>query len=101
MDDDSTGKNEQYIEGSLFDYWAAPEPTDSVGPLSRFIRLLEQPDEEIDMAEAALIISSQEYSGLNEVYYLNQLDDLADEVRPLISIETDPLKNIESLNYFL
>lgn len=101
MDDDSTGKNEQYIEGSLFDYWAEPEQIDSTSPLGRFTRLLEQTDEEIDLAEAALIISSQEYSGLNEVYYLNQLDDLADEVRPLISIETDPLKNIEALNHFL
>ncbi len=104
MDDDSIGQedfNKNYIEGSIFDYWTTPEDTLFGSPLSRFARLLEQPDEEIDLAEAAMIIASQEYSGLNEAYYLTQLDDLADEVRPLLVIETNPLKNIESLNYFL
>jgi len=101
MDDDYNKYNEQIIEGSIFDYWVPPEKIDPFSALGRFSQLLEQPEEEIDLAEAALMIASQEYSGLNEAYYLNRLDDLADEVRPLIAAENDPHKCIEQLNYFL
>ena len=101
-DDDYKPQDNTYIvEGSIFDYSSAEEPAPYNSPISRFSRLMSEPEEDIDLAEAALLIAAQEYPGLNENYYLEQLDALADEVRPLIAIETDPLKNIEHLNYFL
>jgi regulator of sirC expression with transglutaminase-like and TPR domain len=99
MDDDIY--NGPIIEGSLFDYWSTPEKVDPFSPLGRFARLMQLPDEELDLAEAALMIAAQEYPGLNEVYYFNQLDELADEVRPLTVTEDDPRKCIEHLIYFL
>lgn len=89
------------IEGSIFDYYLPEEKAAPYTPLERLGRIAQLPDEEIDLAEAAMVIAALEYAGLDEVYYLNLLDDLADEVRPLISTETDPLKSIERLNYFL
>lgn len=102
MEDDNTGRNSyEIIEGSIFEYQSSVELPPPGSPLERFGRLAALPDEEMELAEAALILSALEYPGLNEAYYLDQLDVLADEVRPLIATETDPLKNIEHLNYFL
>jgi regulator of sirC expression with transglutaminase-like and TPR domain len=89
------------IEGSLFDYEVPQEQPAFNSPLGRLSRMANLPDAEIDLAEAALIIAGLEYPGLSEVYYLDLLDDLADEARPLFAAETDPLKYIEQLNYFL
>lgn len=103
MEDDRYNPEENYIiEGSIFEYRSPQGETFPPGsPLERFSRLAQLPDEEIDLAETALLIAAQEYDGLDESYYLDRLDDLADEVRPLIVTQTDPLKNIENLNYFL
>ncbi len=100
MDDDIKDLR-PFIETSIFDYWATPLEPEPNSLVERFARLVAQPDDAIDLAEAAMMIAAQEYPGLNEAFYLNQLDDLADEVRPLIVVETDPSKNIEHLNYFL
>lgn len=93
--------NQRFIEGSIFDYRPVNERPALTGALARFASLAQLPDEEIDLAEAALLIASLEYAGLNEVFYLNRLDEIADEARPLFSAETNPLKNIERLNQFL
>lgn len=93
--------NKYIIEGSIFDYRPAHERPALRGQLARFEKMVGQPDIEIDLAEAALLIASLEYTGLNEVFYLNRLDEIADEARPLFSSETNPLKNIENLNHFL
>jgi hypothetical protein len=93
--------NKYIIEGSIFDYRPANERPALSTPLARFEKMTGLPDEEIDLAEAALLIASLEYSGLNEVFYLNRLDEIADEARPLFASETNPLKNIERLNHFL
>src|SRR3954453_2320814 len=93
--------NKYFVEGSIFDYRPVNERPALTGPLARFEKMAGLPDEEIDLAEAALLIASLEYAGLNEVFYLNRLDEIADEARPLFSAETNPLKNIERLNLFL
>ncbi|HEX2910277.1 MAG TPA: transglutaminase-like domain-containing protein [Chloroflexia bacterium] len=98
---DNRNDNSYIVDGSIFDYWyEAPPPAENT-PMGRFAKLADGPDEEIDLAEAALMIAAQEYPGLNEVFYLDALDNLADEIRPLIATEADPLKNVENLNYFL
>ena len=89
------------VEGSIFDYESYNEQAPFNSPLGRFAALVKLPDAEIDLAEGALIIAGQEYVGLNESFYLDRLDDLADEIRPVISAEIDPLKNIQHLNHFL
>ncbi len=99
--DNKPQDNTYIVEGSIFDYSSAQEPPPFDSLIARFSRLSTQPDEEIDLAEAALMIAAQQYPGLNESFYLDKLDDLAAEVSPLMATETDPLKNIEHLNYFL
>jgi regulator of sirC expression with transglutaminase-like and TPR domain len=102
MDSPQFGNDKSYIiEGSIFDYRPAEARPALSGPLARFEKLAHLPDDEIDLAEAALLIASLEYTGLNEVYYLDRLDEIADEARPLFSSETNPVKNIENLNLFL
>ncbi len=101
--EDPNDQNEHHsvVEGGPFEYRTqAAEPV-AGSPLARLSAQLLLPDEQIDLAEAALTIATMEYPGLQESYYLDRLDQLADEVRPLISAETEPLKNIENLNYFL
>ncbi|MDB5079649.1 MAG: hypothetical protein JWP00_1573 [Chloroflexi bacterium] len=102
MENAKFGNNENYIiEGSIFDYRPAGQRPALTGQLARFEKIAGLPDEEIDLAEAALLIASLEYTGLDEVFYLNRLDEIADEARPLFASETNPLKNIERLNLFL
>ncbi len=102
MEDAHFGNDNKYvIEGSIFDYRPASERPALSGPLARFEKLTGLPDEEIDLAEVALIIASLEYTGLDEVFYYNRLDEIADEARPLFASETNPLINIERLNLFL
>src|SRR6476661_1682121 len=101
MESPQFGEDKSYIiEGSIFDYRPAEARPALNGALARFEKLTHLPDDEIDLAEAALLIASLEYVGLNEVYYLNRLDEIADEARPLFASETNPLKNIENLNHF-
>lgn len=102
MDNPQFGDDKNFIiEGSIFDYRPADARPALGGSLARFEKLAQLPDDEIDLAEAALLIASLEYPGLNEVYYLNRLDEIADEARPLFASETNPHRNIEKLNLFL
>ena len=103
MESDSynSANNAYIIEGSIFDYSGTSDEPLENSPLGRFGRKTGGAGTEIDLAEAALLMAAQEYAGLNEAYYLDELDKLADEVRPLISVLNDPLKSIEQLNYFL
>jgi regulator of sirC expression with transglutaminase-like and TPR domain len=102
MEEPQFGDGKSYIiEGSIFDYRPVDARPALSGSLARFEKLAQSPDDQIDLAEAALLIASFEYAGLNEVYYLNRLDEIADEARPLFASETNPMRNIEKLNLFL
>ena len=56
-----------------------------------------KPDEEIDLARAALLIAMEEYPQLSVERYLGRLDLLALEVKDRLNGETAPLLVLESL----
>ncbi|HEV2123794.1 MAG TPA: hypothetical protein VGW38_13605, partial [Chloroflexota bacterium] len=43
----------------------------------RFVALVRRPDEQFNLAEAALLIAAEEYPGINITDYLGKIDDLA------------------------
>ena len=47
----------------------------------RFTALVSGPDEDLDLAEAALLIAQEEQPDLDVAHYLKRLDQLADAVR--------------------
>lgn len=51
----------------------------------RFITLARRPEEQIDLAEASLLIAAEEYPGLDIAAYLSKLDLLAARVRDRLS----------------
>ena len=57
---------------------------------SRFAAAVSQPDERIDLGEAALLIAAQEYPQLALEPYLRRLDVLAERVNDRLSNETAP-----------
>ncbi len=66
-----------------------------------FSEMVSQPDEDIDLAKAALYISGTEYPDLDVDYYVNTLDSLAEGAREYIGQEHDPRARIQRLSEFL
>ncbi|WP_414529201.1 SirB1 family protein [Nodularia chucula] len=66
-----------------------------------FSQEVQQSDERIDLAKAALYIAQEEYPDLNVAEYLNTLDRMADEVEEDLSISRYPLQIIQSINLYL
>lgn len=66
----------------------------------RFYQEVQQPDEAIDLAKAALYMAQEEYPSLEVDTYLNTLDTMADEVRKRLPQEFYPLKVIHCLNNY-
>lgn len=56
-----------------------------------------RPDQEIDLARAALLVASEEYPQLSPERYLVRLDLLAEEVHDRLNGETAPLLVLEEL----
>ncbi|MBD0266700.1 MAG: SirB1 family protein [Cyanobacteria bacterium Co-bin8] len=67
----------------------------------RFYQEIQQPEEQIDLAAAALYIAQENYPDLEVEAYLNALDTMADEVRERLPQEAYPLKIIRTLNQYL
>lgn len=68
---------------------------------ARFESLIEQPEEQIDLAEAALLIATDEYPGLVLEKYLARLDAMALHVRPHLPRDRHPRRTVEVLNRYL
>ena len=68
-------------------------------PIRVWARLVGHKDDEIDLAEAALLIAQTEYPNLDIGAELARLDQLAARVR--LPEDGSPLSNIEALNEFL
>ena len=66
-----------------------------------FHREIQQPDEYIDLAKAALYIAKEEYLHLDIEEYLNALDAMAMELEERLPIEKYPLKIIQCINQYL
>ncbi len=66
-----------------------------------FARLLTQPEAEIDLAEATLLIAKEEYPSLEVADYLGRLENMAEHVRTLVGTTVNPHRLIASLNEYL
>jgi regulator of sirC expression with transglutaminase-like and TPR domain len=68
---------------------------------ARFRDLINRPDDEIDLAEAALLIAKSTNSALEVERYLEQIDALAGELKKRLSPATTDTDCILALNKFL
>ena len=66
-----------------------------------FTRLLQTPDTELDLAEAALLIAAEEYADLRPAVYLNQIARMASELKQRIRAEVEPRRVVEVANAYL
>lgn len=66
-----------------------------------FYQEINQPDEQINLAKAALCYGQAEYPDLNISKYLGVLDAIASEIQPQLPTERYPLKVIQKINYHL
>lgn len=72
-------------------------------PRSRqfFYQEISQPDEQINLANAALYIAQEEYPDLDPAEYLNALDTMGTEVQERLPAQQYPLRIIQSINQYL
>jgi regulator of sirC expression with transglutaminase-like and TPR domain len=66
-----------------------------------FYQEIQQPDEQIDLAKAALYIAQEEYPDLDVAEYLNALDTMATEVEERLPTPRYPLRIIQTINQYL
>ncbi len=67
----------------------------------RFGQMVSGPDEAINLAEAALLIASEEYPGLDIAAYLARLDEMAATLSRRLRADISPADTIVALNRFL
>ena len=67
----------------------------------RFRQMVSGPDEAIDLAEAALLIASEEYRDLDIAAYLARLDAMAATLKHRLRADISPADTIIALNRFL
>ena len=68
---------------------------------ARFREIIERPDSEIDLAEAALLIARVAYPDLDVQRYLRRIDDLARHLRARVAEDASAGDLIVGLNRFL
>jgi regulator of sirC expression with transglutaminase-like and TPR domain len=66
-----------------------------------FCQEVQQPDEYIDLAKAALLIAQEEYPDLYPEEYINALDTMAFELSERLPNERYPMRVIQSINKYL
>lgn len=66
-----------------------------------FERVVSMPEQEISLAEAALILASDEYPDLDVSQYLARLDEMADELGRRLPSDREPHATIAALNAYL
>jgi regulator of sirC expression with transglutaminase-like and TPR domain len=67
----------------------------------RFERAVAPPENEIELARAALLIATDEYPDLDLDRYLNRLAAMAEQVRPYLPEGRNPQACLETLNRYL
>ena len=67
----------------------------------RFTALVSGPEEDLDLAEAALLIAQEEQPDLDVARYLKRLDQLADAVRAALPPSPTPNDTLKGLNTHL
>jgi regulator of sirC expression with transglutaminase-like and TPR domain len=76
-----------------------PDATDSAR--ARLEDLLSRPDREVNLAEAALLVAAEEYTGLDVRSYLARLDEMGAALRQRLDDEPRPERAIMALNHYL
>jgi regulator of sirC expression with transglutaminase-like and TPR domain len=66
-----------------------------------FKSLIDKPEDEIDLAQAALVIAADEYPELDVAAYLARLDSLAEQAALGVNAASSARAKIEALNKFL
>src|SRR5262245_43501774 len=66
-----------------------------------FHQLVTLPDSAIPLAEAALLMACEEYPHLQVRPFIDQLDDMADQVRSMMRGEDSPRETIDKINNVL
>lgn len=66
-----------------------------------FDQEIQQPDERIDLAKAALYIAQEEYPNIDPEEYLNAFDTMALELQERLPSQRYPLRVIQSINQYL
>ena len=66
-----------------------------------FYQEIQQPDEDINLAKAALYIAQEEYPDIDTEEYLNALDTMAMELEERLPSSRYPLRIIQSINQYL
>jgi regulator of sirC expression with transglutaminase-like and TPR domain len=70
----------------------------SNNPRDRFAEAVSRPDDEINLAEAALLLATPQYPDLNTAHYLAKLDEIAKAVEQCGISTAIPIHIISSLN---
>lgn len=68
---------------------------------ARFAALIRRPEEEIDLAEAALLIAGEEYPDLDVAAYLSLLAHMGAEARRRVGGSRPAASALETLNHYL
>lgn len=68
---------------------------------SQFRQEVQQPDEQIDLLQAALYIAQTDYPNLDIAEYINAIDTMAAEVQERLPKEPYPLRMIQTINRYL
>ncbi|MEH2068381.1 MAG: SirB1 family protein [Nostoc sp.] len=66
-----------------------------------FYQEIQQSDEEINLAKAALYIAQEEYPNLDPEEYLNALDTMAWEVQERLPEQRYPLRIVQTINQYI
>ncbi|PSO78125.1 MAG: hypothetical protein BRC44_11760 [Cyanobacteria bacterium QS_4_48_99] len=66
-----------------------------------FYQEINQQDEHINLAKAALYFSQEEYPNLNPSEYIDTIDAMADEVKQRLPQQRYPLRIINTINHYL
>jgi regulator of sirC expression with transglutaminase-like and TPR domain len=80
-----------------FVYLRAAMGTPAISARQLFTREARQPERDLDLARAALLVAKEQYPGLAIEQYLARLDQLAEEVKDRLADETAPLVVLEEL----
>src|SRR5438128_7842300 len=71
--------------------------TPAISARQLFDREARQPERDLDLARAALLVAKEQYPGLAVEQYLARLDQLAEDVKDRLADETAPLVVLEEL----
>ena len=74
---------------------------DNFTPAGPWAEIAGRPEEDIDLAEGALVIASEEYPGLDIQRYLARIDELALTLRRRLRPDISPPETIIALNRYL